>query len=364
MKEQVIASRAPRRANGQTKGFAQRPARRDGRPVESPMFSLRSLSRYIPRALKVAVVMLAIIGLAIGYRAASSASLFQVRAVDVVGTSRTSAEEIESLVRRAVSRTGVWRADLSALSLELGRLPGVRRAVVTRVLPDRVRVRITERVPLAVVRNSSGHFVWVDDEGVALGEMKSTDHIPPFFIFGWSEDGTNEARQENAERIKKYQEALREWQAAGLTERVSEINLFDVHDVRAQLAGKDSQIEVRVGSQDFGRRLKNALDVFDEYKQTPGGSSITSVDSQGDRVVLGVSSRGNMSARTDSANAAADSANDLAANADSRTTASASSGAARNKPTDKKPRAGASDTSAKPKATPRSVKRPTANRNG
>src|SRR5204863_9421713 len=112
-------------------------------------FSLRALAGYIPMALKVAFGILALIGLAIGYRAASSASLFQVRAVDVVGTSRTSAEEVEGLVRRSVSRTGVWRADLSGLSAEVSRLPGVRRAVVTRVLPDGVRVRITERMPLA-----------------------------------------------------------------------------------------------------------------------------------------------------------------------------------------------------------------------
>lgn len=321
MREQVIASRSSRRANRQGKGFAQRPVRRDGRPVEPNRFSGRVLLGYVPTALKLVVLTLAIIGLAIGYRAASSASLFQVRAVDVTGTSRASREEIEGLVRRAVSRSGVWRADLSALSTELSRLPGVRRAVVTRVLPDRLRVRITERVPLAVVRTSSGHFLWVDDEGVALGEMKTSDQMPPFFILGWNEDGTNEARQDNVERIKKYQEAVREWQAAGLTERISEINLFDVHDVRAQLAGQDSQIEVRLGSQDLGKRLQTALDVLDEYKQTPRGALITYVDFQGDRVVLGFSSGSKLSAGTD-ANAVADQGNAISNDATVATAAS------------------------------------------
>ena len=302
MKEQVIASRPTRRGAPSAKG-SQRPSRRDGK--ESSRFSPRALLTYVPTAMKVAFGILAVIGLAIGYRAASSASLFQVRAVEVVGTSRTSAEEIQGMVRRAVSRTGVWRADLSALSTEIVRLPGVRRAVITRVLPDALRVRITERVPVAVIRNSAGHFVWVDEEGVALEEMKSTDQMPPFFILGWNEDGTNEAREENAERVKKYQEALREWQAVGLTARVSEINLFDVRDVRAQLAGDDSQIEVRVGAQDLGSRLKTALEELDRYKQTPRGRSITYVDYQGDRVVLGFSSGGNVESDTN-ADAASD----------------------------------------------------------
>ena len=360
MKEQVIASRAPRRGNAQAKGLPQRPMRRDGRAVEPDRFSVRSLYAYVPRALKVAVVILAIIGMAIGYRAASSAALFQARAVDVIGTSRTSAEEIESLVRRSVSRTGVWRADLSALSVELGRLPGVRRAVITRVLPDGLRVRITERVPIAVVRTSAGHFVSVDDEGVALGEMKS-DQMPPFFIRGWNEDGTNEARQENSERVKKYQEALREWQTVGVAERVSEISLFDVHDVRAQLADKDSDIEVRLGSRELGRRLKEALEVLDLYKQTPRGSSITYADYQGDHVLLGFSSGAKVSAGSDDN---AGETNDVAANAGAAATAATRNAEPGEKPADKKPRARAQSTAPKPAASPRSAKRPTANRNG
>lgn len=293
MKEQVIASRAARRGAPSAKG-SQRPARRDGK--ETSRFSPRALLAYVPTAMKIAFGILAIIGLAIGYRAASSASVFQVREVEVVGTSRTSAEEIEGLVRRSVARTGVWRADLSALSAEIGRLPGVRRAVITRVLPDALRIRITERVPLGVIRNSAGHFVWVDEEGVALSQMKTTDQMPPFFILGWNEDGTSEAREQNTERIKKYQEALREWQAVGLAYRVSEINLFDVRDVRAQLAGDDSQIEVRVGAQDLGNRLKAALDVLDRYKQAGRSSLITYVDFTGNNVVLGYTSGGSSTA--------------------------------------------------------------------
>lgn len=279
----------------------QRPTRRDGRSVEARSFSIGALFAYVPTALKVVFVVLSLIALGVGYRVASSASMFQVRSVDITGTSRTSAEEIEGLVRRAVSKTGVWRADLSALSIELGRLPGVRRAVVTRVLPDRLRVRVTERLPVAVVRTAAGHFVWVDDDGVVLGEMKASDQMPPFFIRGWNEDGTNDAGKENIERVKKYAEAVHEWQTLGLAERVSEINLIDVHDVRAQLAGKDSQIEVRLGGQELGARLKTALDVLDEYRETPRGALITYVDFQGDRVFLGVGSGGKVAAGSDEA---------------------------------------------------------------
>src|SRR5204862_1897983 len=187
MKEKVIASRGPRRASTQQKGFVQKPARRDGSAGgRARNVSPRVLFAYLPKALKFVIAIVILIASIVGYRMAASAALFQVQAIDVSGTSRTSAEEIQGLTRRALSRTGVWRADLSAISNELSsRLPGVRRAVVSRVLPDRLRVRITERVPLAVVRSSDGHFVWVDDDGVKLDEVKADDHLPDFFIRGW-----------------------------------------------------------------------------------------------------------------------------------------------------------------------------------
>jgi cell division septal protein FtsQ len=83
---------------------------------------------YLPAALKVVLAVLVLLTLIVGYRVAASAALFQVRTIDVTGTTRTSAEEIEGLTRRAVARTGVWRADLAAISRELSRRPAWRAA--------------------------------------------------------------------------------------------------------------------------------------------------------------------------------------------------------------------------------------------
>ena len=292
MKEQVITARSARRtppAKGRSATFMQRPARRDrGNGERAKGGVLRRVYAYLPLAAKVVLVIAAAVLVFVGYRTASSASLFQVRRVDVAGTSRTSAEEIGTLVRRAAAKDGVWQANLRAISDQLERLPGVKTAVVTRVLPDRLRVRITERVPAGVVRTSAGHFLWIDEDAVVLGEMAPTDHIPSFFIRGWNEDGGEEARVENVERIQKYLQLVREWDAAGLSERVSEVNLIDVRDIRAQLAGADSQIELRLGGQEPGKRLREALKVLDGYRQVPQGSLITYVDvTQGTRAIVG-----------------------------------------------------------------------------
>jgi cell division protein FtsQ len=265
----------------------QRPARR---ATAEPLGArLKSLLAYVPLALRIGVF--AVIGLIafVGYRAAASASFFEIRTVETKGAARASINDIQSVVRRDVGQTGVWRADLTELSKHVERLPWVRTAVVTRVLPDGIRVRITERVPKAVVRNAAGRFVWVDDDAVYLGEMSPTDQMPAFFLRGWNEDGSTTGQTENRGRVAKFLELQRDWEAQGLSERVSEVNLLDLRDVRVQLAGDDSQIEVRLGSQDQGPRLTKALTVLDAQRQTSRGPLISYIDlTQGKRAIVGL----------------------------------------------------------------------------
>jgi cell division protein FtsQ len=242
-----------------------------------------------------------------GYRAAASATFFQVRHIEVKGTARASAEQVQQLVRRELAPRGVWRADLSAVSTQLEHLPWVRTAVVTRLLPDGIRVRITERVPRAVVRTGAGRLVWVDEDGVVLSETSASDQLPTFFVRGWNEENSEAAHIENRERVQKYLDLAREWDAAGLSERVSEVNLIDVRDIRAQLAGDDSQIEVRLGSKDAGTRLKKALNVLDDQRETPRGALISYVDlTQGKRAVVGFTSGKQISSESTQANSASD----------------------------------------------------------
>jgi cell division protein FtsQ len=250
---------------------------------------LKSLLGYVPLALRIGVIAIIALIAFVGYRAAASASFFQVRTIETRGTSRASVEDIKNAVRHDVGQTGVWRADLAELSTHLEKLPWVRTAVVTRVLPDGIRVRITEREPRAVVRTSAGRFMWVDDDAVYLGEMAPTDQMPAFFLRGWNEDDSTAAQAENRERVAKLLELQRDWSAQGIIERVSEANLLDLRDVRVQLAGDDSQIEVRLGSQDQGARLGKALNVLDAQRQTARGPLISYIDlTQGKRAIVGL----------------------------------------------------------------------------
>ena len=293
MKDQTVPQKVGNRSGltgkGKSSSSQQRPVRRDRDSGMTRAARVRHLLGYIPSALKISLIVATAALAFLGYRAAASASFFQIRKIETRGISRASNESIAATVRRDVAATGIWRADLSALSSHLEQLPWVRTAIVTRVLPDGIRVRITEREPRVVVRTSAGRFVWVDEDAVVLSEMLPADQMPNFFLRGWNEEQSEVARNENAERIQKFLELEKDWGARGLAERVSEVNLLDTHDVRAQLAGDDSQIEIRLGAQDLGQRLKSALTVLDSQRQTPRGPLISYIDmTQGRHAIVGL----------------------------------------------------------------------------
>ena len=250
----------------------------------------RGVAAVVPTAGKVLLAVCVGLVLFKGYRAAAASEFFDLKSVDLSGTARASDDQIKQIVRRAAS-AGVWRADLASIASEIERQPWVRSATVARVLPSGLRVRVAERVPRAVVRTSAGRFVWVDEDAVMVGALAPDHQQPAFFLRGWDESGADPARAANRERVAKFLALAREWEAAGLASRVSEVNLDDLRDVRAQLAGDDSDIEIRLGREDWTKRLVQAVGALEEHRAAPRGGQITYIDmTQSRRAVLGFKS--------------------------------------------------------------------------
>jgi cell division protein FtsQ len=296
----------------------QRPATRRARPAapRSPQqksFEWKSVLPYVPFVLKLVLAVSLGVLAYVGYRTAVSASFFSVRTVDVDGATHASREEIGAAVRR-LSSAGVWQADLDAIARELKELPWVRDAVVSRVLPGGLRVRVHEREPRIIARTSQGKLVWVDDDGVALGTASPDEQ--DFFVRGIEEGRADEVVKLNRQRVQAALELARDWERAGLSHRVSEVNLDELRDVRVQLAGEDAAVEVRLGREDFVKRFRQALEVLDAQRQTARGPFITYVDvSQGKRAVVGTGATAHFQSNNDAAAAGEPSSSATAHNA-------------------------------------------------
>lgn len=302
LREQVITPRAGRSSGGAQKrgragvATAQRPAARRGGANRAPQqarkdsgAAWRKVRAWTPTVGKALLAVCAGVLVFRLYSVASASTFFALRTVDVSGASRASEEQLKTIVRRAAAPVGVWRTDLDAVRAELERQPWVRAATVARVLPSGVRVRITERVPRAIVRTANGRLMWVDDDGVVVGTVATAERMPAFFLRGWDEAETAAARAENRRRVAKFLELQKEWTTAGVAERVSEVNLDDPQDMRVQLAGADAQVEVRfLGTSELTKHLQHALQKLDEQRGTARGGTISYVIARQDGgIVLG-----------------------------------------------------------------------------
>ena len=146
---QKVGNRSGIGARGRTGNVTPKAGRR-GREADQTIASrVRTVLAYAPGVIKVMLVIVTGVVVFLGYRAAASASFFQIRKVETRGIARASAETIETAVRQDVKATGVWRADLTEISSHLEQLPWVRTAVVTRQTHHLAQVRFlrTRRVP-------------------------------------------------------------------------------------------------------------------------------------------------------------------------------------------------------------------------
>ncbi len=283
MREQVITPRAGRAgvgAKGRGVSAAQRSNSGRARPSASKdarqqSFTWKSALPYVPAVLKtVLAVALGVIAY-LGYLTAVSTSFFKVKAVDVAGATRASREEIRAEVLR-LSNAGAWQSDLEVIAKELRGLPWVRDAVVTRVLPDGLRVRVTEREPRVIARTGAGRLVWVDEDGVSLGAASPGDE--DFFVRGLEEGEGPAARRANRQRMVVALELKAELDATGLSKRVSEIDVSDLADVRVHLTGRDAGTQVALGRQDYAKRFRQAVTKLDETGRVQNGQCVSYIN--------------------------------------------------------------------------------------
>jgi cell division septal protein FtsQ len=195
----------------------------------------------------------------LGYRTVTASTFFDLEEakIDVRGINRVPKDKVLDIVKTK-STKGVWNADVSEIKSEIEKLVFVKNAVVSRVLPDGLRVRVDEREVFAVARINSVDY-WVDKDAVVLSQVGRNETRPQIFIRNWN----SSENEKNKKRLEVYASALREWQDLSITNRVNSVSLEDENDVIAMVG----EIPVRLGNKDFGKRLNVALSAISDKSQ-------------------------------------------------------------------------------------------------
>jgi cell division protein FtsQ len=175
---------------------------------------------------------------------------------------------------------------LDARRAAIEELSWVESASVQRILPHRIRVEITERTPIAFLRNGT-ELALIDAHGVILDRPRGEDFQFPI-ITGLSD---NMAREERGRRMQTYQEFIKgvDLVRAGSSDRVSEIDLSNPKDLRAVMTGiaapNDAQaVTIQFGQSDFAGKFRLVVDNFAQWQASNG--RVRTIDLQYSRQVI------------------------------------------------------------------------------
>jgi cell division protein FtsQ len=187
--------------------------------------------------------------------------------IQIMGNSQVTRPELLSVFGSDLGRN-VFFVPLSVRRQALEELPWVEHATVMRLLPDQLRVAITERTPVAFVRHGNTIGL-VDAHGVLL-------HMPPAamtakhysfpVVTGIS---AKDAPPVRAGRMHLYQQFINDLDSGGtkVSTQVSEVDLTDPEDVSALLPAEGSDILVHFGDSDFLTRYRSYQQHLPEWRQ-------------------------------------------------------------------------------------------------
>ncbi len=212
---------------------------------------------------------------------ALSSPRFELRSADdvqVTGNRFVSREEVANalgLPPHAGSSPGikVFRLSLEAARKQVESIAWVQSAALTRILPNRLLVHVTERTPVAFV-NVGGHVGLVDSDGVVLDKPESASYDFPVITGLDSSASLDVCRN----RIALYQDFMRqlgeEISHAGWM--VSEADLADGDDLKALLVQGRETLQVHFGHENFLEHFHTFLALLPELRKS--NTPLDSVD--------------------------------------------------------------------------------------
>lgn len=205
--------------------------------------------------------------------------------IEVNGNHIVAREEVQKLFAPDRNKS-VLRIPLDTRRAQIQELPWVEDASVQRILPNHLRIAITERTPIAFFRNGT-ELTLIDAHGVLLDRPDGEDfHFP--IVTGLSE---NMPRGERERRMQTYQEFVKsiDLVKSGSSDRLSELDLSNPRDLQAVLTGlapgnQGQAITVHFGQNDFTGKYRLLVENFAQWQTNAG--LVHSIDLQYSRQVV------------------------------------------------------------------------------
>jgi cell division protein FtsQ len=227
----------------------------------------KKAASWLTRGTAVAAVLCAAGMVAAGvYRYGERSWRFRVESsddIEITGMQNVTKAQIMEVMGADIGRH-IFFIPLGQQKAQLEQIPWVESASVMRFVPNRLKVEIHERNPVAFAR--VGTRIALIDAGGTLMELPPKRKYSFPVILGMN---PGEPLSTRAPRMKAYAELIRELDSGGArySQDLSEVDLSDLDNLKVRVNDPAGDVLVHLGSSDYLKRYKIYVTHAQEWRQ-------------------------------------------------------------------------------------------------
>ena len=226
----------------------------------------KTASRLMWAILAIAILCVAAVAAAGLYEYGERSWRFRVESsdnIDVVGMENVTKAQIMEVMGADIGRN-IFFIPLAQQKVQLEQIPWVESASVMRFVPNRLKVEIHERTPVAFAR--VGPRISLIDAGGTLMELPQKHRYSFPVILGMN---PGEPLSTRAPRMRAYNELVQDLDSSGArySQDLSEVDLTDLENLKVRVNDPAGDVLVELGSSDFLKRYKTYVSHVREWRQ-------------------------------------------------------------------------------------------------
>ena len=185
--------------------------------------------------------------------------------IEISGAEHVAHGQIMEVMGGDIGRN-IFFVPLAQRKQQLEQIPWVESASVMRFVPNRLRIEIHERTPVAFARIGS-HISLIDAGGTLMELALGGKHKYSFAVIAGMNAG--EPLSTRAARMKNYNQLVRELDSSGAhySQELSEVDLSDPEDVKVIAADSNGEVLVHLGSGNYLQRYKTYVTHVQQWRQ-------------------------------------------------------------------------------------------------
>ena len=183
--------------------------------------------------------------------------------IEVSGTQNVTKAQIMEVMGADIGRN-IFFIPLAQQKAQLEQIPWVESASVMRFVPNRIKVEVQERTPVAFAR--VGPRISLIDAGGTLMELPQKHKYSFPVILGMN---VGEPLSTRAPRMKAYNELVQDLDSGGArySQDLSEVDLSDLENLKVRVNDPAGDVLVELGSSEYLKRYKTYVSHVQEWRQ-------------------------------------------------------------------------------------------------